>query len=410
MLDRVGRAKTGVTVPPSGRSGSDRHGRTSARSGHVARRIPAGRRDCRGGQAECHRCRTGRPPPRIGGHRGRLPPRPGCRPVLLQPTARDRAHVRDGNRFVDVASAFRGRSARVRTVALRVAVGLVTGGVLTVVFLRLVNAKAVYEHLKHLSIGFAVLCGVAFLGAYVLRAMRWRCLLRPVRESIFRSVAIYQVAIFVNWLLPVRGGELAMSLMLRRSDGVPVSRSLATVSMDKAMDLLPAVALIALLPFMSLHLSGALWLLLVFTLTCIAFTAGVLALAAWRRDQAVALLSRALCALVPGRLQEKIEPFILAFIETLLALLRRPRLLAIACAYTAMAVREPVALPVVLYGYTFFTLAYILPTPPGQVGSNELVGLLIFSGLLGVNRLAVGAMFVFLHLWTASLMTCSGLA
>jgi uncharacterized protein (TIRG00374 family) len=325
---------------------------------------------------------------------------------------------------VDVASAFRGRSARVRTVALRVAVGLVTGGVLTVVFLRLVNAKAVYEHLKHLSIGFAVLCGVAFFGAYVLRAMRWRCLLRPVRVSIFRSVAIYQVAIFVNWLLPVRGGELAMSLMLRRSDGVPVSRSLATVSMDKAMDLLPAVALIALLPFMSLHLSGALWLLLVFALTVIAFTAGVLALAAWRRDQAVALLSRALCALVPGRLQEKIEPFILAFIETLLALLRRPRLLAIACAYTAMAVlldalvcwlafmavREPVALPVVLYGYTFFNLAYILPTPPGQVGSNELVGLLIFSGLLGVNRLAVGAMFVFLHLWTAILMTCSGLA
>ena len=324
---------------------------------------------------------------------------------------------------MDLASAPGGRSAGVRTVVLRVAVGLVTGGVLTVIFLRLVNAKAVYEHLIHLSIGFALLCGVAFFGAYVLRAMRWRCLLRPVRVTILRSVAIYQIAIFVNWLLPVRGGELAMSLMLRRSNGVPVSRSLATVSMDKAMDLLPAVALIALLPFMNLHLSGALWLLLVFALTVIAITVGVLALAAWRRDQAIVLLTRPLCALVPSRFREKIEPFIVAFIETLLALMRRPRLLIIAGAYTALAVfldalacllafiavGVSVTLPVVLYGYTFFNLAYILPTPPGQVGSNELVGLLIFSGLLGLNRSAVGAMFLFLHPWTALLMTCSGL-
>ena len=39
-----------------------------------------------------------------------------------------------------------------------------------------------------------------------------------------------------------------------------------------------------------------------------------------------------------------------------------------------MAVSPPVA----LYGYTFYNLAFILPTPPGQVGSNEVIGLLIF--------------------------------
>jgi hypothetical protein len=68
-----------------------------------------------------------------------------------------------------------------------------------------------------------------------------------------------------------------------------------------------------------------------------------------------------------------------------------------------------VAPAVVLYGYTFFNLAFILPTPPGQVGSNEFIGLLIFSGLFGVDRSGVGAMFLFSHPWTAMLMTVSGL-
>ena len=67
------------------------------------------------------------------------------------------------------------------------------------------------------------------------------------------------------------------------------------------------------------------------------------------------------------------------------------------------------ALPVVLYGYTFYNLAFILPTPPGQVGSNELIGLMIFSGLFQVDRSGVGAMFLFSHPWTAVLMTISGL-
>jgi uncharacterized protein (TIRG00374 family) len=306
---------------------------------------------------------------------------------------------------------------------MQTAVGLFTGAILVAVFLRLVNVSAVYQRLGHLEIGFALLSGVAFLGAYVVRAMRWRRLLRPVEVSIRRAAAIYQVATFLNWLLPIRGGELAKSLLLRHSDGVPVSRSLATVSMDKAMDLLPAVGLLVVLPFLPLHLSRPLWLLLLSALAVVAFAGFVLALAAWRRERAQALLTRLLRVLLPRRARERIEPFILLFIDTLLALIRQPRLLVICAAFTAVAVSldalfcllafravgAAVALPAVLYGYTFFNMAFILPTPPGQVGSNELIGLLIFSGSLGVNRSDVGAMFLFSHPWNAILLTASGL-
>src|SRR2546423_15154108 len=75
---------------------------------------------------------------------------------------------------VEAASTARVRPARIRTAALRTGLGLCAGAVLILAFLRLVNVSAVYQRLEHLSIGFAVLCGVAFLAAYVVRALRWR--------------------------------------------------------------------------------------------------------------------------------------------------------------------------------------------------------------------------------------------
>ena len=78
---------------------------------------------------------------------------------------------------------------------------------------------------------------------------------RPLEVSIRQAAAIYQIAIFVNWLLPIRGGEVVMSLLLRRTDRIPVNRSLAAVSMDKAMDLLPAAGLLAVMPFVGLPLT-----------------------------------------------------------------------------------------------------------------------------------------------------------
>jgi uncharacterized protein (TIRG00374 family) len=334
------------------------------------------------------------------------------------------ARALGGTGFVDLATTTRARTARVRAVALRATIGLAAGALLIAAFLRLVNMGTVYERLKDLNPGIALLCGATFLAAYVVRALRWRCLLRPSQVSIRRAATIYQIAIFLNWLLPIRGGEVAMSLLLRRSNGIAVSKSLAAVSMDKAMDLLPAAGLLAVVPFVGLHLSRSLWLVLAGAIAAAGFGAVVLALAAWRRDRAIALLVRPLEALLPAGTRDRIGPFVAGFIDTLLALIRRPRTLLIAALYTVLAlgldalfcllafraVGVTVPFLVVLYGYTLFNLSFILPSPPGQVGSNELIGLLIFSGVFRVNGAGVAAMFLFSHPWTGILMTCSGLA
>jgi uncharacterized protein (TIRG00374 family) len=322
-----------------------------------------------------------------------------------------------------LASAPRSQRARSRSTTIRATAGVLAGAVLILTFLRLVNIGAVYQRLQHLHVGLALLCGIAYQTAYVVRGLRWRCLLRPCRVSVGRAAAIYQVAVFLNWLLPIRGGELAMSLLLRHSNGVPVSRSLPSVTMDKAMDLVPVVVLLGVLPFVPLRLSAGLWLLLCSALAVVCVGATVIALATWRRDLAMAMLIRPVTALLPGRARLGVEAFVVQFTDSLARLIRQPRLLLIAGGYTAVAlcldalfcwlafraVGVDVAVPIILYGYTFFNLSFVLPSPPGQVGSNELVGLLIFSGSFGVSRSGVAAMFLFSHPWTGLIMTCTGL-
>lgn len=326
--------------------------------------------------------------------------------------------------IADVPARPRGWSARIRAIAIRTGAGLAVGALLVLAFLRLVDASAVYQRLTHLNLVLAALCGVTFLAAYVVRALRWRCLLRPRQVSVRRAAAIYQVAIFLNWLLPIRGGEIAMSLLLRRTNGIPVSESLAAVTVDKALDFVPGIGLLAVMPLAGLRFSGALWVVLAGAMA--ACLAGVVftGVALWRRERAVALLARPIEALMRGEARERVRPFIAGFTETMLTLLRRPRILSQAVAYTFVAVgldalfcllafrAVGVAVPalVVLYGYTLFNLSFILPSPPGQVGSNELIGLLVFSGVFHVSRTDVGAMFLFSHPFTGILMACTGLA
>ncbi len=305
----------------------------------------------------------------------------------------------------------------------RTALGVLVAALLLVIFSRLISFGSVLRRLEHINIVLALLCGLVFLAAYVVRALRWRYFLRPNYVSKRDVILIYQVSIFVNWLLPVRGGEIVKVFLLRRRTGIPVSDSLPSVAMDKLMDLLPALVLLVILPFLPFHMGDVLWGLLLFVagifVVCIAF----LMIAVWKREVALRLLYR-LFALTPAVVRQKVEPFVERFLDALLRLAAQPHLLLIASGYTAVAVSldalfawlafqaigSPISYAIVLFGYTLYNLAYILPTPPGQIGSNEVLGLLVFSGIFHVARLSVATMFVFSHPWTALLMIVAGLA
>lgn len=310
----------------------------------------------------------------------------------------------------------------------RVIYGCIVGIGLLLLTARFVDIPTTLAVLRrHLStpqgIVLALLSGVAFLLAFSIRGVRWKLFLSPVGHvGTQKAIQIFLVGTFLNFLLPVRGGEVAKSLMLRRLTGIPISQSLPTIAMDKALDLMPALLIIALVPLLGVQMDIKLWLVLGIVSSLLIGLFFFVALTAWQRKTALKLL-HILTAPLPARIANKLESFATGLIDSFLAGASRPRvflpailltLLAVICdGLFAMLAFWTVGLPIqfgtALFGYTVYNMFYILPTPPGQVGSNEAIGLLVFSGLLHLEPHGVTAMFFFSHPWAALLMCGSGL-
>ncbi len=313
--------------------------------------------------------------------------------------------------------------------AAKVAIGLIIGIGLLFLVARFVDLPATIQVLKASltkprNIAFALLSGVAFLLAWSIRGIRWKLFLNPIGKiSPIKAIQLYMVGVFLNFLLPIRGGEVAKSLMLRRSSGIPISKSLPTVAMDKALDLMPALFIMAIVPLLGVQMDIKLWLVLAFVGGVLASLMFFVLLAAWKRDSAIALLQK-LVGLFPKAIAGKIEGFATGFVDSLLMGASQPRIFIPAILLTCVAVvcdglfamfafwtiGYPINFGTAIFGYTVYNMFYILPTPPGQVGSNEAVGLLVFGGLLHLPPVHVTAMFVFSHPWSALLMTMTALA
>ncbi|HLW03670.1 MAG TPA: lysylphosphatidylglycerol synthase transmembrane domain-containing protein [Ktedonobacterales bacterium] len=315
-----------------------------------------------------------------------------------------------------------------RPLAIKISIGLLIGMGLLLLVSRFVNVLAGLAVLeRHLvtprGMVLALLAGAAFLLAFSLRGARWKLFLNAVAPvSTWTAVRVYLIGIFVNFLLSFSSGELAKTLILKRVAGIPVNRSLPTVAMDRSLDLLPALVIMALVPFLGLHLDTKLWVVLGIVgglFLCLAF---LVALAAWKRA-AAALLIKKMTLMLPRAFGSKVETFATGFVDSLLMGVSRPQVFIPAVGLTCLAlccdslfamlifwmVGFPLPFGEALFGYTLYNMFFILPTPPGQLGSNEAVGLLVFGGLLHLPPGDVIAMFLFSHPWAALLMCASGM-
>jgi len=318
--------------------------------------------------------------------------------------------------------------ALLNTPAAKVTIGLLIGIGLLVLVARFVNLPVTFAILRAnlatpQGIILALLAGASFLMAWSVRGIRWKLFLNPVgKVSTFQAIALYQVGVFLNFLLPIRGGEVAKCFMLKRNSGIPVSKSLPTVAMDKALDLMPALFIMAIVPFLGVQMDIKLWLVLWFVSGILISLLVFVLLSAWKRDSAISLLQK-MTGLLPKSFASKVEGFATGFVDSLLAGASQPRIFIPAIVLTIVAVLFDglfamlafwtigwhITFGMALFGYSVYNMFYILPTPPGQVGSNEAVGLLVFSGLLHIPTNQVTAMFVFSHPWAAVLMCTTGL-
>ncbi len=312
----------------------------------------------------------------------------------------------------------------------KVVIGLLIGIGLLFLVSRFVNISASLQVLQeHLAtprgIMLALLSGVAFILAFSIRGIRWKLFLHPVvgnKVSAFKAIQLYLISIFLNFLLPIQGGEMAKCLMIKRITGIPISRSLPTVAMDRSLDLMPALFIITIVPILGVHMDFKLWLVLGIVVGLLVCLISFIGLATWKRASAIAFL-QTITNMLPKAIGDKIEGFATGFVDSLLLGASRPRIFLPAILLTCLALTFDgvfamlafwaigyyIPLGTAIFGYTLYNMFNILPTPPGQVGSNEAIGLLVFGGLLHLKSSNVLAMFVFSHPWAALIMTTCGM-
>lgn len=294
------------------------------------------------------------------------------------------------------------------------------GIILAIVWLNLINIKEVARHIKEVNILLAISSLVFFVAGYFIRSLRWKCILKPVKQiKAGTAFNIYMAGNLVNFIVPVRLGELAKSIFLKKAEGLAVRKSLPTIIIDKVSDLLPIIPILAGVLLVGIHFNRLLWTI---SLSILALFLALLAsfIVAHRYHKAMTWISMKICFWLPTKLKATLEQFFLGFYSGFSTVTRRQILQVIGLTIAAVvfdtayfylmfaSFGHTIGFFTVLVGYTLFVLTFVLPTPPAQVGSSEIVQLLIFSTVFGIDRNLVSAVTLLSHFLTGIIIIAFG--
>lgn len=291
------------------------------------------------------------------------------------------------------------------------------------IWLEFIDLSKFRFYLRKVKIPWVILASALYLFSYFIRSLRWRILLKPIKKlKRLKVYFIWMLGNFLNYVVPIRAGELAKSYFLKKTDGIPIARSLPSVFIDKLFDSIAIFVVIGLIPFLNIEISKTMLFLIILLVTI--FIAGVfiLTFSAFNKKLTAKFMKRFLFW-IPEKYKIKFFELIDLFVEGISIfknhynLLPRVSFLTILSIFTDslyfwlmfLSFGETVFFPIILFGYTLINLSYIIPHPPAQIGSNEVIMVVIFSIGFGFQKEFVSAVMAFSHLLTGILIVSIGL-
>lgn len=301
--------------------------------------------------------------------------------------------------------------------------GLVLGLLLIWLWLRSIDLAVVLASIRNVSPSLVVWAAVTYLFAYLIRSWRWNILLRKQADIPLGRTFLYSMGgNWVNYLIPIRAGEVVKAWFVKRNHTIPMLNVLPTIFIDKTFDTLGILFVLLMVPLLHVRISAGLMVLLALLGLFFAVSMGVLLLSVWRKDSVVKFL-QIFFAWLPAKWRERIFGYIDVFIQGLNVFDQHWSRLLFAVLLTAVGVGLDglyfyllfqafgVDLPFmkVLFGYTLINLSYALPQPPAQLGSNEWMMVIIFSAGFALTKESASAIMAFAHVLTAILIGVTGL-
>ncbi len=278
---------------------------------------------------------------------------------------------------------------------------------LTVLFLYLAfrgtDFRKLVQSMEDANYWWMLLMLVFLLLSHVLRALRWRYFLEPIKPGIglrnlFSGVMI---GYFFNNVLP-RAGEVARPYAIRKLEAVSTSAAFGTIVIERILDVVSFLLLVLLLPLLY---SGPLtesfpWLIETEVLVSVA--TGVLlfllVLFTVRRDWTTRVV-RVLTRVLPSGLALRVERSAHAFLDGFLFLKRPRRFVAITvlsvliwflyivmmyAAFFAYGLQDQLDFRAAVIVQAISSIGVVLPTP-GGTGTYHAFTSQSLSKLFGVD-------------------------
>jgi uncharacterized protein (TIRG00374 family) len=299
-------------------------------------------------------------------------------------------------------------------------VGVLISAVLLYDALRGLRLSEVWESIQNAQYWWLV-PGVAvyFIGVWA-RAWRWHYLLRPMKPIPVREMfPIVTIGYMGNNIYPARAGELLRAYVLRREESIPISASLATIIVERALDG------IVMLSFVFLNLpklaeltvdsgfAGSIQTLAIVGAVVFLGATAVFILMAVYTPQSSKLLAKLTQRFVPEKYRERLIDFFDRFLGGLASLRSPTDVLMVFATSVVIWLLETAKYWFVMHAFPFsvsffalmlmngiVNLATTIPSAPGYIGTFDRPGIAVLQAYGVPKALAAGYTLV-LHaaLW-----------
>ena len=281
-----------------------------------------------------------------------------------------------------------------------------------------------------------ILSTVLIIPSYILRALRWKVILKAGSESDVRTVHAFwttSIGVMVNFIIPLRIGDLLRAYILGKKEHINLGSSVSSVMMENTLDLIGQITfgiLCLMIIFFLLPLDSTipLWFLDVFKLiiTLLGIVIALIVIGVKREEALVGMMDRILARIfLVSQRRGSIIVLTKTYIRSAKVLSQDPKLfiktnlltyayliIQIFCiwlVFQAFGYDAPLIL--IFSGTILLWFTFLVPAVPGYVGTFEAFWLLIFLGLglESPDRLfAIAVAHHLLSLAAITAMGCSG--
>ncbi|TSC86373.1 MAG: Uncharacterized protein G01um10147_896 [Microgenomates group bacterium Gr01-1014_7] len=296
------------------------------------------------------------------------------------------------------------------------------GLVLIFIWSRFVDLNQIFTTISKVNIPSLVIVFFFMLLSPVIRAIRFKIFLAEVKKvPLLDLIYLNGVAMCLNFFIPIRAGEIAKGVYLNTHYNLHLGKSVVWTFIDRFVDFLVVLLLAGVLFFViptSLNISFIIIITVILTIALLLTYLAIFQLGFTKK-----LVSFLRHLLIVDSIKIYFDKFSSFILQAFSILNRHPKDLVLITFITVLAYGADAA----IWYFTFLSLGanqdyfkmylgqllsaltYLIPAAPGYVGSAEASGLLILSGVFGINPNLASAMIVLFHIASAVFVLVFGL-